>query len=392
MKKPVAMADVRPGDATRPEKVDTDRPTKADTLYPNTMATITTRSGVTVIVDSQLDPYHFSMMHSGLSLLRDRGAIELSFRRARGAEEKQLCADPLTAILEVRPNLEAPHCRIAIDLRDRSDMFARPALERCDFYFKRSLHTPDLAALDSVHARKVRPFGLNFACRTRTGTRLMCRSLAPILIRRGWTGLRKLRHFLALPHLGEFERSREEALEPTIVFQTRVWEDHEAANGEAESLNENRVALIRALRREFRDQYRGGLIPTRLALKRYPNEISEFPARRRIYTAMSRKNLIGIYTHGLFQSTAFKLPEYLAASQCIVAEEPRNVLPVPIVVGKHYMPFRSPEECVEHCARLLQDRDRAEAMRRANRQYYASEVAPAARMMSILTGAGCTPR
>lgn len=345
---------------------------------------MTTRIGVAVIVDSHLDPYHFSMMYSGLSLLRDRAAIELSFRQARLAEEKQLCSDSLTAILEVRPNRDAPLSRIAIDLRDRSDVFAKTALEHCDLYFKRSLYTPDLGPLDRGHASKVRPFGLNFACRTRSATRLMYRSLAPILMRRGWTGLRELRHFLALPHIGEFERSREESLEPTIVFQTRVWEDHEAANGEAETINENRVALIRALRKEFRDRYRGGLIPTRLALRRYPDEISKFPARRRLYTTMSRKNLIGIYTQGLFQSTAFKLPEYLAASQCIVAEEPRNVLPVPIVAGKHYMPFRSAEECVELCAQLLQDRDRADAMRRANRQYYASEVAPAARLMSIL--------
>jgi hypothetical protein len=181
-------------------------------------------------------------------------------------------------------------------------------------------------------------------------------------------------------------------VEPAVVFQTRVWEPHETAAGECEEINAGRVALIQALRSAFGDRFRGGLVPTALARARYPAEISPHRARRSRYIAMSKRNLIGVYSRGLHQSTAFKLPEYLAASQCIVAETPRNESPVPLVAGRHFLGFRNPDECVAACRRLLVDDKLASEMRSANHEYYRSQVEPSARLLQALAATGLSSR
>jgi hypothetical protein len=339
---------------------------------------------VEVLLSERTNIDHFSMINTGLAALADRGRIRLRYRFPRSAGEAPLVADSLAVCLLVQRTPSERPLRAVIDLHDQADVFAPAAMERCDVYFKRSFHAAANRRLVENQNEKVVPFGLNFACRSPASTRRLMAALGPRLLLRGVAGLRTIRHFLALPLLSDFEQPPDAEVEPTVVFQTRVWEADEAAEGEAEVLNADRVAIVRALRNEFGDRFRGGLVPTPLARRAFPGEVSAHPARRRQYTAMSRKNLIGVYTRGLFHSTAFKLPEYLAASQCIVAETPRNELPGPLVEGTHYLGFRSPAECVAACRRLLEDPELSRSMRRANRRFYRAEVAPAARLSTLL--------
>ena len=128
----------------------------------------------------------------------------------------------------------------------------------------------------------------------------------------------------------------------------------------------------------------GGLVRTRLAVEKYPHDLTNSSTRRSAYIAMSKQHLIGIYSHGLWRSTAFKFSEYLAASQCIVAEEPYNQFPSPLAKERHYLPFRTVDQCIEACHRLLRDDATATTMRHENHAYYISNVAPAARMAEVL--------
>lgn len=324
-----------------------------------------------------------SAVYAGLDMLARRGAIRLRFRPPT-PDEAPLTADPLVVCLQIRARDGARPRLAAIDLHDQSHVFATSVLERCDGYSKRNLHRPDLRHLPDKLARKIVPFGLNHPCRTLGSMVRLVRAAGWRLAFRGGAGLRLLRHHYVLPTVEEFEQGPDVALEPTIVFQTRVWEEHETAPGETEMINEGRVAVIRGLREAFGERFRGGLVPTPLALARYPKEVSPLSSKRRRYTAMSKRNLIGVYTVGLHASIAFKLPEYLAASQCIVAEPLRNELPAPLKEGEHLLTFRTAAECVAACARLLADPDLAARMRRANHAYYAAEVAPAAHLWRVL--------
>jgi len=274
---------------------------------------------------------------------------------------------------------------VSIDLRDKSAVFSEEALKACDLYLKRSYHPPDVEQLPATLAEKVLPFGLNYYCRNEESTARILQTLGFRLALRGLGGFRILYHFLVLPTAAAFEQGPKSVVEPTVVFQTRVWEPHETTGKGDSSINEERVTLIRTLRDAFGDRFRGGLVPTKLALAQFPGEITRHPTRRSRYTRWSKNNLIGVYTRGVHQSTAAKLPEYLAASQCIVAEPPRNGLPAPLREGRNYFSFRTPDEWVVACRRLLEDSSLATSMRRANHDYYQSEVEPAAHAMRIVT-------
>jgi hypothetical protein len=228
------------------------------------------------------------------------------------------------------------------------------------------------------------PFGLNYACRTWGSTHRLLRTAAVRLAMQGVSGFQRLRHHFSLALATDFEQLPTVPLQPAIAFHTRVWQEQETSCEGVEEINEQRVVLIRALKEAFGPRFVGGLIPTFLALTRYPNEVSTHPSQRRRNAVMKKRNLIGVYSRGLHGSTAFKMPEYLAGSQCVVAQPPRNQLPRAMTSGKHYLEFETPDECIAACQRLLDDDRLATLMRQANYTYYRSEVEPAAHVVRML--------
>jgi hypothetical protein len=193
--------------------------------------------------------------------------------------------------------------------------------------------------------------------------------------------LRDLRAYFGLPRPEAYERAASDVIKPVIIFQTRVWEEQDAVAEAAGGVNEGRLALVRALRSAFGERFRGGLVPTPYAVARYPDLVVRDQFRRSEYIAMSRQCLVGVYTRGLHYSNAFKLAEYLAASQCIVGERLRQQLPEPLVEGKNFLPFATIEECLAGCDRLLSAPGLAADMQAANHAYYRQEAEPAAHML-----------
>jgi hypothetical protein len=334
------------------------------------------------------DFYHASSLYAGLETLSRRGLIEFRIGNSRRLPHDLRVGDSPSVILRVRFSGGDHPLWLVVDLYDQSDVFALGALQICDCYFKRSFYWPDVASLPADLACKVKPFGLNYACRTHHTTAWLLRRAGFLLSPRGLAGIRRLRHHLLLPYVSDFEQTPATVLESTVVFQTRVWEPDDT-NGESDEINEGRVAVIRALREAFGSRFRGGLVPTPFAIARYPGEVSQYPSRRRSYIAMSKRNVIGVYTRGLNRSSAYKLAEYLAGSQCIVAEPPRNELPVPLVAGKHFLPFHGAAEVVAACHSVLENDELAREMRKANHEYYKSEVEPSSHIRRILEWCVC---
>ena len=119
-----------------------------------------------------------------------------------------------------------------------------------------------------------------------------------------------------------------------------------------------------------------------MAQSRYPDLISKIPPTK--YLSLIRRGLVGIYTRGLHHSIAWKLGEYFAASMCVVAEPIRNVVEPPIVAGDHYLPFTSPDECIEASARILESRELQQQLRETVFNYHQRHVEPAARIWECL--------
>ena len=342
--------------------------------------------------------YHLANLYTGVcELAKDHRAA--TFLRCT---ERIRATDPSTVLMKVRHLVTGASLQLAFEMSDRSDVFNMEALESCDIYFKRSYYAPDLQRLSAQLRRKILVGGLNFTCRTASSSR----RLLPLLIARYCSRAiasplsvfrnlnlhrRILSSFVRSPLLSDFEHPPDGEVDRVILFQTRVWEPTDIQPDLAEEVNGRRVQLVRALKAEFGRLFRGGLLPDAYACKNYPDAVTVETSRRDQFIARSKRALIGIYTRGLHHSLAFKLPEYLASSKCIVSEPLRNQLTQPLTQGLYYLEFLSLDQCLEHCTRLLSEKDLVERMRQANWEYYRAHVYPSNNLASCLERAFSIP-
>jgi hypothetical protein len=339
---------------------------------------------VTGYLDPDQELYHTSYVYTGLTQLSNRKLISLRLRSPSRSDWRKARPGDVVVHLDVAaPGL--PSTTACIDLWDKSDRFCPTSLERCQVYFKRSFFQPDVEALPAASRAKVKPFGLNYSCSTI--------STIPALIRAGLSH-RPAREKLQLPRLAyhywrlrrpsDFLWEPDRPKERVILLQTRVWEPHEAVGDDAEAINAERVELVRALKKEFGVLFVGGLIPNRLARERYKDLLTNAPSDPRSYTRLNHTSLIGVYSRGLHHSTAWKLGEYCAASMCIVAESVRNDLPARLEDGKDYLLYRTPEDCLSACQRILDDPGLRDRLRSEAFSFHQQYVAPASHMKDCL--------
>jgi hypothetical protein len=307
------------------------------------------------------------------------------------------------AWLEVADIRAGQQRRLCFDMMDNKYFSTEGGLLHCDVYFKRSYDSDCVAALDPRLRRKVLPYGLYYPVSSPHEKESIKRSLIytfytgkigsdPLgflkqLALPFWSVLRgrasKARG--KIPCLQDLMADPEEAADAKIYFPTRVWDPAMAVDpDEKHAINEARVAVIRALKKEFGERFVGGLRESDFVRRTYPDCISHYSSKKADYMNLLRQNLIAVTTTGLVSSTGAKFPEYLAASRCIVSEPLRYETPYAIIPGTHYLPFVNPAECVTACDRLLRDSRFAAEMRRANHNLFIREVEPTATMRNVL--------
>lgn len=268
--------------------------------------------------------------------------------------------------------------KIAIELSDHSDLWEMPLLEWCDIYAKRNINLRNTTPLQ----HKIVPFGLMMASHSRRSTAAALAAIAGTLPGTSKARLKAIYRHLATPHWKFFEHRPDQPVDNTILFQTRVWEPRESPGDEG--INDLRISLLRALKREFGSRVVGGVVPTPLARKAYADLITDMPCRQPQYVRWAKRPLIGIYFRGLFGAIAIKMAEYLAASKCIVSEPIGNVLVAPL---DHISIYRSNDECLAACERLLSDASLAEFHRLQSWKYYEAHIEPRAQIANLLVRA-----
>lgn len=346
---------------------------------------------VTVYADAH--PNHLAYVYTGLCDLAYQGKIVLDFTFPWSRLGVRPAYGDVTLQLKLSEAGSKTVTTVVFDLHDKSDKFIRPRLEECDVYFKRSYYRHDVEKLGETLKQKVVPFGLCYPCKSLHDKALFQRTLGFFYARRSqhvglfWRdtveALFLLRQHYRSPIAGHWLAGRTQTRKPWIIFQTMVYAPSETTD-DAHSINEFRVQIIRALKKRFKGQFHGGLVPSKYALGNYADCIATSNTKRNKYLGMLMNAAIGVYTRGLHHSIAWKLAEYLGAGLCIVAEPLRNQLPRPLTSEKNYIPFTTPEQCVAACEELLQDEARMLEMARVNSEYYWAEVDPATRVWSCL--------
>lgn len=332
------------------------------------MATLGPKYEVTAVLTSSTSVQEFSKVFEGLSGLHGSRKIRLWIVPTSAQSVPRVLRLDVT-------NREGARRTVAIDLADDVEVLDPGLLGTADVYFKRSF-SPTLAP------SKIRPFGLNNpAIRPRTALAVISARL------RTGRNLHELavdaRQLFALPSPRAFEHRPTEPAQPLVLFQTRLWEPS-AEDQQRGKINDERAALVRALRSSFGARFLGGAIPTPFVRTNYPDVATSLPFSMRAYPSLLKRPLIAVYSRGLLDSLAFKMSEYLAASRCIVGHAPSSVLPEPLEPGRNYLPFETPDQCVAQCEELLSRPAMAAEMRRSNWDYYRTQVDPQVHLLSVL--------
>jgi hypothetical protein len=261
--------------------------------------------------------------------------------------------------------IEASAGRFVVDLSDHADLWDETGLAWCDVYLKRNVRQL---------RPKVRPYGLNMNARG------LWSGVRAALARKD---MHRAVRLFRTPHWRQFEYAPDQPTEDVVLLQTRLWLPEECGNDDA--VNAGRIELVNALRNHFGPRFRGGLIGTPLARKLAPSLISAGSPRQSQYIRWQRSCKVGVYVPGLFGSLAFKLGEYLAAAKAVVSPPLENLLPEPLVDGRHLITFHQTDECIAACERMLSSD--GDDFRRAAWDYYTSHVRLAKNAVDQIVGA-----
>jgi hypothetical protein len=185
----------------------------------------------------------------------------------------------------------------------------------------------------------------------------------------------RLKAFFVLGSIDALTQGPAVPLEPVVLLQTRVWPP-EPTGERFDEVNDERITLLRHLRKAFGDRFWGGLVPSEFAQRHYPELVVTKSYRHSAYIKFARRALVGVYCRGLHDSLAGKMGDYLAGSKCIVASPLRTELPIPLERGTHFLEFKNAGDLVAHCEWLLSHPREAQRMRDANAVYYHRWVQP----------------
>lgn len=252
-----------------------------------------------------------------------------------------------------------------------------PLLENCDVYFKRSFSAEKNAQLFPEYQHKMQPLGFNYhvTCRGNPINEPLWKHMAKPLF-----GRTPDRYFV--PEVFEGSPRWEPEKEVTILFLTRLWDDHEPTfsredNAERTYINQMRIEIIRSLRKQYGNAFFGGLNDHPLSRQWAPDLIvpAKYTERKR-YLKLLHSSDICIGSMGLFESIGWKTGEYVAAAKGIVNERLRYSVPGNYEAGLHYLSFETTGECIRAVQQLVNSPEQLYAMKKANEAYYQAYLKP----------------
>jgi hypothetical protein len=167
-----------------------------------------------------------------------------------------------------------------------------------------------------------------------------------------------------------------------VIFMARAWNPEKIENKtnreETEQINLNRAECIRLLRKEFGQNFFGGLAVDDYS-QRYFGDVllrDESLANQKSYLKTVKNFPVCIATKGLCQSNGWKLAEYIALSKAIVSEKLRYETVGDFAPDRNYLEFTTPEDCARQAVRLFEDKPLRNELMRNNYDYYQNFLRP----------------
>lgn len=322
---------------------------------------------------------HLAQIYDGFEKLRKLGVVNITYKRIDAHEN-----DPRLKVI-----LDGKH-HLIYDLLDGFNWSSGSIEEKleffkkntkADYYFKRSFKSNliNYAPLGC----KVFPLGLNYPMSVEGKYKL----LKELVLSSSLFKQIKPNHksypselFEAKPNLNKIDK---------IIFYARLWNPIEVKNEnsklEREKINENRIDIIRACKKEFGNMFQGGIIKTPYSETQCDDIIAPKNSTHKLnYLAAVKSSNICISTSGLHDSIGWQMGEYVAASKAIVSMSLNYELPGNFIEGKNYLRYTNIDELLNQINFLLKNKDVQFEIMRQNFEYYNSYLKPDVLVLNTL--------
>ena len=326
---------------------------------------------------------HLSQIYTGFEKLEKAGIVTLHVKYATGKQTKPLLKvlinNKYNVIYDTLDGLNW----IDGSVEDNLNYFKNNI--KADFYFKRSFNQQiiDYAPENC----KVFPLGLNYFIKPK---RKFSGNPQQKLIELLRNNIITSRFYDKTSfYSSDFEFYPVPLKESKVLFMARLWNPDKVSldhlKVEREQINKNRIESIRTGRKEFGDNFIGGLQHDNFSIQHAKDLLLPFPlTKKENFLKTIRECNICIATTGLHNSIGWKFGEYVAASRAIVSEPLRYQLPGDFNKGKNFLEFTNDSELV-NCIRILQeDKEKVFDMMKSNFMYYNNYVQPDKMILNTL--------
>lgn len=313
---------------------------------------------------------HISQILCGFNELSKSGEFKVVFEDC--ADEAQRTYTDMSIVrVEYRGKV------IIYDLMDGyiGPCMIKDLLEKCDFYFKRSFSESQNEQFGELKS-KMFPLGFNYHI-TYNGNPLndgFVKRFIKLFLRRESFDPFTEKRFECKPEYKDKDIK--------ILFLTRLWDPkeciHESYIAERNRINEERIALIRALRSAYGNNVVAGLNDSPLSRELAPDLIVNGKyTKRKNYLKLMKKSDICIASTGLHGSIGWKTAEYVAASKAIVSEPFNYKVTGEFIPNENYLEFSSVSECLDAVNSLVSSPEKLHRMKLKNHEYYKRYLVPA---------------
>ncbi|MDE0471749.1 MAG: hypothetical protein OXH57_07385 [Ekhidna sp.] len=344
------------------------------------------RSSINPSFKCELDYFHsphLSQIYDGFDKLRKNGIINLIVKPTIGNSVKP--------ILKVRINNKYDVIYDTLDglnwieasIEDNLDYFKNNI--KADFYFKRSFNEDVFR--NAPENCKIFPLGLNYS--------IACESNFPMSLQQKFKEILK-NSFLISKYYGKLSfRSSDFESKPylhkksKILFLTRLYNPDdvslEHSKIEREDINRNRIDYIKTCKKEFSNNFIGGLEADNFSKRHQKNLVLPTSlTKKEVFLNTVKESTICIATTGLHNSIGWKFGEYVAASRAIISEPLRYKLPGSFESHKNYLEFNGKDELIENIRELLKNRCRLFEIMQENFHYYNNYLRPDVLILNTL--------
>lgn len=288
---------------------------------------------------------------------------------------------------------------LGFDFNDSDSFFSLQALKQASYYFKRTYVRESVGLVQKEFPVVIDPLGIPFMlkpdiilnenkfksifiCNRVLNKIKFSKNLFSILYKVLSKSREDWKTFKSTRTLSNFENQIESKKIDAIFYQKRFFPNENSED--TKSVHQQRIDIVRLLKKEFPDNFKGGIKDDENLPDKYKDCASTIDGSQSEFLKIVKKSGICIYTRGLSNSIGWTLPEFMSQGKAIVAEHQSVVFPKALEHNVHLLYFSNTDELKTHINYLLKHPEEIKRLSANARMYYENHISPKIYFETIL--------